>query len=47
MTSDEERDVRFKEENDRIWGAGNWVRCPTCPRDSEGREAYHHRAAHS
>jgi hypothetical protein len=45
--TDEERDARFAPENDRIWGPGNWVRCPTCPRDSEGREVYHHVKAHS
>lgn len=45
--TDEERDARFTPENDRAWGSGNWVRCPTCPRDSEGREVYHHAKAHS
>jgi hypothetical protein len=46
IESNEERDARFVPGNDRIWGPGNWVRCPTCPRDSAGNEVYHHKDAH-
>jgi hypothetical protein len=45
--TDAERDAKFAPENDRLWGAGNWIRCATCPLDSEGRQVYHHRRAHS
>lgn len=45
--TDEERDARFAPGNDRIWGAGNWIRCSICPHDSLGREIYHHRGHHS
>jgi len=41
-----ERDARFTPDCDRLWGEGNWVRCPLCPRDSTGREVYHHKDAH-
>ena len=44
--TDEERDARFTPGNDRIWGPGNWYRCPICPHDSEDREVYHHVEAH-
>lgn len=44
--SDDERDARFASENDRVWGVGNWLRCPVCPHDSAGREVYHHKDAH-
>jgi len=44
--TDAERDARFAFYNDATWGAGNWVRCPTCPPDSRGREPYHHKDAH-
>lgn len=40
------RDSRFKKGNDRIWGAGNWIRCARCP-DSTGFPSYHHKDAHS
>ena len=40
-----ERDERFGPLNDRIWGAGNWVRCERCP-DSLGLPSYHHVKAH-
>lgn len=46
METDEERDARHMSENDRIWGAGNWVRCHTCPHDQTDREVYHHINAH-
>lgn len=46
VESDDERDRRFAPGNDQVWGPGNWVRCPTCPHDSLGREVYHHRDAH-
>lgn len=44
--ADKMRDEHFAPGNDRIWGAGNWVRCETCPPDSNGQGVYHHRAAH-
>jgi hypothetical protein len=44
--TDEERDARFYEENDRIWGKGNWLRCSDCPLDAKGREIYHHKDLH-
>jgi hypothetical protein len=47
IETDDERDARFSPLNDRIWGEGNWVRCSTCPHDSEDREVYHHKDAHS
>lgn len=40
-----DRDRRFREGNDKIWGHGNWVRCGKCV-DSLGYPAYHHRDAH-
>lgn len=46
LEPDEDRDARFTPMNDRLWGAGNWLRCPTCPHDSEDREVYHHVKAH-
>lgn len=45
--SDEDRDARFKDLNNRIWGEGNWIRCSTCPHDSKDREVYHHKDAHN
>lgn len=45
--TDEERDARFAPMNDRIWGEGNWLRCPTCPLDDNDRQVYHHRNAHA
>jgi len=41
----EERDDRFRLENDRVWGPGNWISCPSCP-DALGKPSYHHRDAH-
>lgn len=41
------RDRRFAPGNDRIWGEGNWIRCPICPYDSRGFEVYHHKDAHT
>jgi hypothetical protein len=43
----DERDAAMTEENDRVWGEGNWTRCPTCPPDPEGNHVYHHRDAHA
>lgn len=43
---DSVRDERFRELNDRIWGEGNWLRCPSCPHDDNDREIYHHKDAH-
>lgn len=40
------RDAIFAPKNDELWGEGNWIRCPQCPRDSDGREVYHHVNAH-
>lgn len=45
--SDRCRDEAFKALNDRTWGEGKWIRCPTCPHDAEDREVYHHRNAHA
>ena len=44
--TDEQRDARFAPLNDRTWGEGNWLRCPICAPDSEGRQVYHHVNAH-
>lgn len=41
-----DRDDRFREGNDKVWGAGNWVRCATCL-DSLGYPAYHHKDHHA
>jgi len=35
-----------EELSDSIWGEGNWIRCPTCPKDSNGEDVYHHKDAH-
>jgi len=40
-----DRDERFREGNDKLWGAGNWIRCDRCL-DTLGYPAYHHREAH-
>jgi predicted RNase H-like HicB family nuclease len=45
--ADQMRDEHFAADNDRIWGAGNWVRCQRCPPDSNGQGVYHHRNAHT
>lgn len=39
--TDEQRDARFKNLNDQIWGMGEWIRCPVCPLDGTGRQPYH------
>ena len=44
--TDEQRDARCAPLNDRTWGEGNWLRCPICAPDSEGRQVYHHVNAH-
>lgn len=44
--TDDERRERFTELNNKIWGEGNWIQCPTCPHDDNGREVFHHRDAH-
>lgn len=41
------RRARFRELNNRIWGEGNWIVCPTCPRDSNGFEVFHHKNVHT
>lgn len=40
-----DRDMRFKEGNDRAWGEGNWIRCHTCL-DGFGYPSYHHKDVH-
>jgi hypothetical protein len=40
------RDSAFTPMNDAIWGPGQWIRCPSCPPDHEGRPPYHHKNAH-
>jgi hypothetical protein len=47
IESDEERDARFAPGNDKLWGPGNWIRCPTCPHDYFDHEVYHHKDAHN
>jgi hypothetical protein len=47
MESDEERDARFAPGNDKLWGPGNWIRCPICPHDYFDHEVYHHKDAHN
>jgi hypothetical protein len=37
-----ERDQRFLQENNRIWGRGNWMKCYDCPPDHFGNPIYHH-----
>jgi hypothetical protein len=44
--TNEERDERFRELNDRIWGIDNWIRCSVCSHDSNNREIYHHKNMH-
>lgn len=41
-----ERDARFAPMNDRMWGAGNWVRCADGCADSFGLPTYHHKDYH-
>jgi len=41
-----DREERLRPLNDRIWGEGNWIECPTCPLDDEGYRVFHHRNAH-
>lgn len=42
-----ERIERFRDLNDSLWGAGNWVECDECPRDDEGQRVFHHWNAHT
>jgi len=47
IEDDEPTDIDIMQtENDRIWGPGNWIRCPICPRDDFGNEIYHRKDAH-
>jgi hypothetical protein len=40
-----DRDRRFAEGNDKVWGKGNWIRCHSCL-DGMGYPSYHHKDSH-